>query len=123
MTATAFATLTVKTAFDHGAKMRVISCVGPTSYSTGGATLDLSSGSTDGLGNKYDGFVEVYSVSHCGIGAAADSKYKCTYIPAGSGAAATGLVKINDVTATSGAEVTAATDLHTSTFYFLVIGR
>lgn len=103
-------------------KIAVISTVGSGSYATGGDTLDLSSAAA-GLGDKFNGFTEVFSVNQCSYGAAADSKYFAAYIPAALGAAATGLVKIHDLTAASDAELASTTSLSAVTFYFTVIGR
>lgn len=108
-----------------GVKMRGISALGPASYATNGSELDLSSDSTDGLGNAYDAFSEVYTVLLSGVasGVVASSKYRAAFVPGTSGAAATGKVKLHDITAASGAEVTNTTDLSGTTFYFVVMGR
>ncbi len=121
-TAGNFGTLTVVAGSDSGGlKTRIISALGPATYSANGSELDLSSDATDGLSNKYDAFAVVYSVVQCGVGAHAGDVYRCMYIPAASGAAATGTVKIRDLTASSDAE--ASGDLHATTFYFMVTGR
>lgn len=122
-TATNFSAITVLAEANVGCKVRVVSALGPASYSTGGNEIDLSTDSTDGLGNFYDAFAVVYCVIPCGSGAAADSKYDLRFLPAASGAAATGKVKVNDQSAAADAEVTAAVDLSAVTFYFLIVGR
>lgn len=120
-TAGNFSALTVLGESNNGLKTRVISCLGPATYSAGGSELDLSTDSTDGLGNYYDAMSVVYSVVLCGVGAAASSKYQCAFIPGSSGAAATGKVKIHDTSQAADAE--ASGDLSSLTFYFMVTGR
>jgi hypothetical protein len=123
-TAGNFSALTVLAESNAGGiKIRNISALGPAAYATGGAELDLSSDSTDGLSNNYDAFAKVYCVLRCGAGAAADDQYLCTFVPGSSGAAATGKVKIRDADEAADAEVANAVDLSAVTFYFLVIGR
>lgn len=106
-----------------GLKIRIVSCAGPASYTTNGGEIDLSNDATDGLGNNFDRFSEVYCVTQCAIGAHGNAKYATRFVPAASGAAATGTIKVLDQSAASDAEVSNATDLSTVTFYFLVIGR
>jgi hypothetical protein len=123
-TSTNFGPPVVKQAADIGGlKIRIVSCVGPASYTTNGGEIDLSNDATDGLGNNFDRFTEVYCVNQCAIGAHGNAKYSVRYVPAASGAAATGTLKVLDQSAASDAEVSNATDLSSVTFYFLVIGR
>lgn len=93
-------------------KTIILTIVGPTSYDTAGSVLDLS-----------DLFTKVYGIEIIGVGAAASSKYKGTFIPAASDAAATGKIKMNDITAASGAEVTSTTDLSALSFTVRATGK
>ena len=86
----------------------------PASYDTGGSVLDLSA-ITGG------GFTKVFGVSQLGI-AAANDKYRLSFVPAASYAAATPLVKIRDLSAASDAEGSCATDLSAVTVVVEVTG-
>ena len=125
-TSTNFSALTVLSESNAGGlKIRNISALGPASYGTGGAELDLTSDATDGLGTVYDGFNVVDCVLLGGVSPVASTrKYAAAcYLRAAAGAAATGKVVIADLTAASDAEVSNATDLSATTFYFTVMGR
>ncbi len=107
-----------------GIKTRIVSALGPTTYSSGGNEFDCSSDATDGFGNVADAFTVVHSIECIGVAAgtaASASTYKFLYIPAASYAAATGKLKVDDVLQATPAENGAS--LAALTFLFRVTGR
>lgn len=84
----------------------------PASYDAGGSALDLSA-LTEG------GFTSVYGINQLSI-AAANDKYRLSFVPGSAYAPGTGLVKIRDLTAASDAE--ASGDLSAVTVTVEAIG-
>lgn len=102
----------------------VLTATGPASYDTGGSVLNLSSANTvlTGLNNEAF-FVRVTGLKLVGVGAAADDRYHCAYVPAALGAPATGVIKVRDADdATAMSEFGAALDLSAVTFTFEITG-
>lgn len=93
-------------------KTIILTIAGSASYDTGGSVLDLS-----------DLFTKLYGVEIIGVGVAASSKYKGTFIPGASDSPSGGKIKLNDVTAASGAEVASTTDLSALTFVVRATGK
>ncbi len=107
-----------------GVKRRIVSALGPTTYSSGGNEFDCSADATDGFGNAFDAFNVVHSVKLIGIApgtAASASTYQSTWIPATAYAAATGKLKVDDLLQATPAENAAS--LAALVFLFEVIGR
>jgi hypothetical protein len=120
-TATNWGIVSVLAGDDGGLKTRIVSALGPATYSSGGNEIDLSSDATDGLSNAYDMFAVVYGVEIIGVGTAASNKYHATYVPAASYAAATGKIRLVDVEQATPAEPSG--DLSTVAFTLRVTGR
>ncbi len=107
-----------------GVKRRIVSALGPNTYSSGGNEFDCSADATDGFGVAFDAFNVVHSIKLISVGpgtAASASTYAMTYIPATAYAAATGKIKVDDLLQATPAENAAS--LAALTFVFEVIGR
>lgn len=107
-------------------KRAVITATLPTSYDTGGSTLDMSSGNATltALTHGPDAvFAKVHGVQRIGVAAASGDRYPVSYVRGTNGDPATGKLKARDLNDDGNAEVTSTTNLSGTTIILEVIGQ